>query len=76
MTNQELVEFYDTKPWATNADIKRICRCGHGKAKEIIMEINESRRRKNQFIHDEHKVPTTMLFKRLGIDIQQIKKCS
>ena len=36
--------------------------------------VNEIRRKKNQFIHDDKKVPTVMLFKNIGIDIAQMKK--
>lgn len=74
MTTKEIIEFYDTNAFAGVRDVMKICRCSYEKAKKLIDHINEIRRKKNQFIHDDKKVPTVMLFKNIGIDIAQMKK--
>ena len=74
LTAKELLDFYEKNLWCRCSDIMKICGCQHRKAKEILDSINDSRRKKNQYIHDERKVPTTLLFRKVGIDIEELKK--
>lgn len=61
------LEKYREKVWLGVNDIRAIACVGHEKAKKIIKDINDKRKKEKLYIPNEKKVSSKDFFKYLGL---------
>lgn len=67
MVNISDLEEYKKKVWLGVNDIRDIACVGHGKAKKIIEDINDKRKKEKLYIPNDKKVSSKDFFRYLGL---------